>query len=131
MNEPLTDSTYELYCMKHYDGGYLASLEDFYTDLNRVKYIKKLVTRYTEKGNLKERLILNHIIVLNNMFGPSATARILYFKVGDDFHIIKPFLVMLNTLPQYYRCIGTDLEQIVDTDLISMDTNIIEALRQI
>tara|TARA_R110000822_G_scaffold33780_7_gene96067 strand:- start:870 stop:1223 length:354 start_codon:yes stop_codon:yes gene_type:complete len=117
--------------MKHYDGGYLASLEDFYTDLNRVKYIKKLVTRYTEKGNLKERLILNHIIVLNNMFGPVATARILYFRVRDDFHIIKPFLVLLNTLPQYYRCIGNDLEQIVDTDLISMDTNIIEALRQI
>ena len=131
--EPLTEDTYELFCMKNYDGGYLANIEDFRTDLNRVKYIKKLIARYKQKGELKERLILNHIIVLNNVFGGSHVSRMLFLKLSPDFAIIKPFLVLLGTLPEYYTQIGTKetLDHITSTDLIPMDQKVIEALRQI
>ena len=69
MNDLLNDDNFLLYCASKYDNIKYASTEEFFEDLNRIKYIKKLVTRYTEYGELKERLILNHIIVLNNCFG--------------------------------------------------------------
>ena len=65
MNENLTEKNFLLYCASHYDNAKYASTEDFIEDLNRLKYIKKLITRYLEYGELKERLILNHIIVLD------------------------------------------------------------------
>jgi len=104
-------------------------MDEMYEDLNRIKYIKKLVTRYEQNNDLKERLILNHIIILNNVFGADATARILYFKLKSCFHVIKPFLVLLNILPEYYFNIGD--EKVVDTNMIPMDQNIVEVLRKI
>ena len=133
MNEPLTEQTLLLYCMKHYDGGFLATTEDFNDDLNRIKYIKKLITRYRKTGHrddLKERLILNHIIILSNVFGAIATARILFYHLRDHFDIIKPFLVLTGSLPERFvnvHAIGSN----IDTDLLPMDNNVIEALRQI
>ena len=98
-------------------------------DLKRIKYIKKLVTRYVEKGDLKERLILNHIIVLNNCFGAEITAKILFLKLKSRLHYIKPFLIFLNILPERLYNVGG--EKIIDTNMVSMDQEIINRLRKI
>lgn len=130
MHEPLTKDTFLLYCSTNYDGRHCATMDDFDDDLNRIKYIKKLITRYLNEGELKERLILNHIIILNNVFGAHAASRILYFKLSDQFNIIKPFLVQIGILPTHYYNIGEE-GNIIDTDLISMDANVVNTLRDI
>ena len=129
MNEKLTDKNFLLYCASHYDNAKYASTEDFVEDLNRLKYIKKLITRYVEYGELKERLILNHIIVLNNCFGPEILCRILYLKLKPQMKYIKPFLVLLNIMPE--RLYNINDEKIIDTDLIDMDQIIVAKLRKV
>jgi hypothetical protein len=129
MNEYLTDKNFLLFCAHHYDNAQYASTEDFIEDLNRIKYIKKLVTRYIENGDLKERLILNHIIVLNNCFGPEALCKILYLKLNTQMKYIKPFLVLLNIIPDLIYNVGD--EKVVDTNLIEMDELIVAKLRKV
>jgi hypothetical protein len=129
MNEKLTDENFLIYCARYYDNPQLNSTEEFIEDLKRIKYIKKLITRYIESGDLKERLILNHIIILNNLFGPEHLCRILYLKLKTQFKYIKPFLVMLNILPD--RLFNIKNETIINTDLIPMDDTVIETLRVI
>ena len=130
MHEPLTKDTFLLYCSRNYDGRYCATMDDFNDDLSRIKYIRKLVTRYETSGELKERLILNHIIVLNNVFGAIAASRILYFKLRDQFSVIKPFLVQIGILPTHYYNIDEE-GTIIDTDEIGMDIRVVNALREI
>lgn len=129
MNEHLTDSNFLLYCASHYDKVEYASTEEFLEDLNRIKYIKKLVTRYIEYGELKERLILNHIIILNNCFGPEALNKILYLKLKTQMKYIKPFLILLQIMPDTIYNVND--EAVIDTNLIDMDQNIIEKLRNV
>lgn len=129
MYETLTESNFLLFCAKHYDSRFCSSTEEFLEDLSRIKYLKKLITRYKNDGDLKDRLILNHIIVLNNVFGPINACRILYLKLKTEFQYIKPFLVFLNMLPEHLYYIGD--EDIIDMNNISMDVKIIEALRKI
>ena len=129
MNDLLNDDNFLLYCASKYDNIKYASTEEFFEDLNRIKYIKKLVTRYTEYGELKERLILNHIIVLNNCFGAEVCCKILYFKLRPQMKYVKPFLVLLNIMPDRLYNVGD--EKIVDTDLIEMDQEIIAKLRNV
>ena len=97
--------------------------------LNRIKYIKKLITRYIECGDLKERLILNHIIILNNCFGPEALSKILYLKLKKHMIYIKPFLIFLQILPE--KIFNVDNENVIDINLIPMDEKIIKKLRSI
>jgi len=129
MINTLTDKNFLLFCAHHYDNAEYASTEDFVEDLNRIKYIKKLLTRYQEKGELKERLILNHIIILNNCFGPEALCKILYLKLKDQMRYIKPFLIMINALSDTIYNVGD--EKVVDTNLIDMDEKIIKRLRKL
>jgi hypothetical protein len=130
MNERLDDSNFLLYCAKHYDNPQCHDTEEFYEDLRRIKYIKKLITRYVVTGDLKERLILNHIIILNNVFGPTHLCRIFFLKMEKQMKYIKPFLIMLNILPDRVYNIGKE-GKIFMTDEIEMDIKIIEALRKI
>lgn len=129
MYEKLTDKNFLLYCASHYDNAQYASTEDFVEDLNRLKYIKKLITRYVEYGELKERLILNHIIVLNNCFGPEALCRILYLKLKPQMKYVKPFLILLEVLPD--KIYNIDDELVIDTNLIEIDANIVAKLRKV
>jgi hypothetical protein len=129
MNDLLNDKNFLIYCASHYDNARYISTEDFLEDLNRIKYIKKLITRYIENGELKERLILNHIIVLNNCFGAEVCCKILYFKLKSQMKYIKPFLVLLNILPERLTNVGN--EKIIDTDLIDMDQEIVARLRKV
>ena len=125
--EHLSDGNFLIYCAKHYDNPQCHTTEEFMEDLKRIKYIKKLVTRYVDTGDLKERLILNHLIILSNVFGADHLARILYLKMRVQYKYIKPFLVMLNIMPE--RLLNINDEKNIDTNMISMDENIIKQLR--
>jgi hypothetical protein len=127
--EHLTNENFLIYCAKHYDNPQCHSTEEFLEDLKRIKYIKKLITRYVESGDLKERLILNHIIILYNVFGAVHLPKILYLKMHKQFKYLKPFLVMLNIMPNKILNVGD--EDIIDLGLISLDPIIVEALRVI
>jgi len=129
MYDKLTDDNFLIYAAKHYDNPQLNSTEEFLEDLKRIKYIKKLITRYVESGELKERLILNHVIILNNLFGSIHLSRILYLKLKSQFKYVKPFLILLNILPE--KLYNIKNESIIDTDMIPMDERIIETLRVI
>jgi hypothetical protein len=130
MDELLTEKNFVIYCAKHYDSRHYVNDEEFYDDLNRIKYIKKLLTKYIQHGELKERLILNHIIVLNNVFGPIHSSRILFLKFKDQFQLIKPFLIILNILPEKYFNIE-EKNSVYYTDNYGLDTNIVERLRHL
>jgi hypothetical protein len=95
----ITHENFLLYCAKHYNNPTCHSVEEFNEDLMRLKYIKKLVTRYCESGELKERLILNHIIVLSNVFAPRVLCKIIWLKMPEQLAFVKPFLIFLNLLP--------------------------------
>lgn len=129
MNESLTDNNFLLYCASHYDNVKYASTEDFIEDLNRIKYIKKLITRYVDSGDLRERLILNHIIILNNCFGPEVCCKILYLKLKPQMRYVKPFLILLDILPEFIH--NVDDEKIIDTNTIDMDPVIVAKLRKV
>ena len=128
MIEHLTEENFLIFCAKIYDNPAMHSTTEFIEDLDRIKYIKKLITRYLDTGELKERLILNHIITLHNCFGDQL-AKILFLKLENHYHLIKPFLIILNALPDRISNVGS--HSIVYTDDISMDQTIIEALRKI
>jgi hypothetical protein len=129
MSEALNEDVFLIYCAKYYDNPNCHSTDEFLEDLKRIKYIKKLVTRYVENGELKERLILNHLTILNNVFGPEHTCKILYLKMKSQFEYIKPFLILLNILPKTILNVNDEVS--IDTDLIPMDENIVRALREI
>lgn len=126
----LDDSTFLLYCARYYNNPQCYGTEEFYEDLKRIKYIKKLLTRYEITGELKERLVLNHIMILNNVFGPTATVKILLFKMPKYQSYLKPFFVLLNILPEIVYNIGKDGVNII-TDDIPLNSNIIDILRKI
>ena len=125
----LTDENFLLFCAHYYDNSKYTSTEEFVEDLNRIKYIKKLITRYIEGDELKERLILNHIIVLNNCFGAEILCKIIYLKLNAQLRFIKPFLVLLNILPD--KIYNVNDEVVIDTNLIEMDQNIVNLLRKV
>tara|TARA_Y100000034_G_C6905737_1_gene420196 strand:+ start:3512 stop:3892 length:381 start_codon:yes stop_codon:yes gene_type:complete len=96
----LNDDNFMMFVMKHYKNPQCKSIEEFYEDLNRIKYIKRLLGKYVKKGIIKTRLVLNHIIILNNVFGNSACTRILFYKLEPEFHpSLKTFLEFLKYLP--------------------------------
>lgn len=129
MNELLTDKNFLLYAAKHYHNVHCTSVEEFLEDLKRIKYIKKLLTRYIETGELKERLILNHIIILNNVLSSEALSRILYLKLESYMKYLKPFLILLNIYNE--KMYNIKKEGIIDLTNIPMDQKIIERLRAI
>ena len=129
MIDYLTNENYILILAKRYDNPQAHSTEEFYEDLKRIKYIKKLITRYIETGDLKERLILNHLIVLNNLFGSELLCKIVFLKMKNQLYYIKPFLILLNILPD--KIYGIDKSDIIDTNTIPMDEKIIQVLRKI
>jgi hypothetical protein len=94
-----------------------------------MKYLKKLLTRYEETGELKERLILNHLVVLNNVFGPTHLPRLLYLKMAKQFRYVKPFLEFLSIMPRYID--NVRVAERVSSDSIPSDEHIAMALRAI
>jgi hypothetical protein len=104
-------------------------MSEFESDIKRTKYLKRLFRRYKITKSLKERLILNHIILLNNVFGPVHTPRILFYKTDErDYDILKTFLSYLNIMPDViYGIRGKNIY----TQDIPLEQNILEILRAI
>ncbi len=127
MNEPsLTNKNFLLYAMKHYSNPRCSDMDEFNEDLNRIKYIKRLLGRYQQKGILKERLILNHMIILGNLFGPVPTCRILFFKIEERLHSsLRTFLEFLNYIPP----ISSEIPEVSIED-IPTDLNVVKTLKE-
>lgn len=129
-NEQLDETNFLLYAAKNYDNPSCFSTLEFYEDLSRFKYIKRLFSRYEDEGDLKERLILNHIIILYNTFGVPATTRMLFFKLSKYHSYLIPFLILLNYCPDKVHHIGITGQTINVSD-IPLDEEIVKALRKI
>jgi hypothetical protein len=124
----LDNTNFLLYAAKHYDNPQCFDTKDFYDDLKRFKYLKRLFNRYKETGELKERLIINHLQVLYNLFGSEATTRMLFFSLKKHHECLKPFLILFNTMPEIIKNIeGKD----IFNSNISMDLGVVETLRKI
>lgn len=128
MIENLTEQNFLLFAAQSYDNPNCIDILEFQDDLNRIKYIKRLFKRYEEKGELKERLVINHLVTFYNVFPHPAATKLLMFKLRDQLHILKPFLIMLNYWPK--RMTGIDGKTIYDSD-IPLDPQIIKVLRQV
>ena len=128
MTDKLTEENFLIFCAKVYDNPGVHSTEEFLEDLSRIRYVKKLLTRYQETGELKERLILNHFITLHNCFGVHL-ARILFLKAEKQYYLVKPFLILLNALPDVIHNVGK--YEKVYTDEIPLDALVVERLRGI
>jgi hypothetical protein len=106
MIDNLCDDNFMIYAMKAYDKPNCI-LSEFEEDLNRIKYVKRLIKRYKTTGELKERLILNHIIILSNVFGVEPSVRMLFFKLDKaDYDVLKTFLLFLNFMPRHINGIN-------------------------
>lgn len=127
--EPLSEKNWRLIAAKHYENNQSCGIEEFEQDLKRIKYIKKAITRYKATGFLADRLIMNHIIVLNNVFGPEFTVRLLFFKISEHLSFIKPFLIVLSILPDIVYSVGKN-GQNIHTDLIPLNQDVIDILRK-
>ena len=128
MFDDLNEDNFMLYAMKSYASPNCV-MSEFEGDIKRTKYLKRLFRRYKVTKTLKERLILNHVILLNNVFGPDVTARILFYRIDErDYDILKTFLLYLNIMPE--RVSGINGKTIHTTE-IPVDMNIAEILRKI
>ena len=118
--DTITHSNFELYAAQHYNNPECTSVDEFKEDLSRFKYLKRLLKRYEQAGDLQERLILNHLIVLYNVFGIEAADRMLWYKVDENhWPIIKTFLVFLHYLEESHKV------------EIPLDNTVIQRLREL
>ena len=101
MFDNITKDNVIMYAIKHYHNPSCEGINEFYDDMKRFKYIKRLLKKYKVDGIIKERLLLNHIIILNNVFGPDAASTLLLFKIEPEhWPQLKSFLVFLHMLPE-------------------------------
>ena len=90
-----------MFAIKHYNNPSCEGINEFYDDMKRFKYIKRLFRKYKDTGVLKERLLLNHIIVLDNLFGADAASTLLFFKLEQEYwSALKSFLTFLSIMPE-------------------------------
>jgi hypothetical protein len=128
MFDDLTEDNFIMYAMKAYNSPHCI-MSEFESDLKRTKYLKRLFRRYKITKLLKERLILNHIILLYNVFGAEAATRILFFRIDEnDYDILKTFLIYLNYMPDKIK--GINGKDIISSDIL-LDMNVAEILRKI
>ena len=101
MFESLNEKNIDLYTAKMYENPQCISTEEFYDDMKRIKYLKRLFNRYLTVGELKERLVLNHIIIFYNVFPIEAATRILFLKLDEGMYsTLKTFLIFLGYMPE-------------------------------
>ena len=119
--DELNENNYIMFAIKHYENPHAVTQEDFYEDLKRFKWIKRLLKRYKTTGILKSHLLMNHFIILYNVFGEAATP-LLFFKIDRElWPVVKTFVVYLGRLPEYPRSSIHDIP--MDSDCLkSLDT---------
>tara|TARA_Y100000994_G_C15367188_1_gene307460 strand:- start:100 stop:486 length:387 start_codon:yes stop_codon:yes gene_type:complete len=113
----LNEDNFLLFAIKNYENPHAITREDFDKDLNHFKYIKRLLKKYKSSGELKAHLLINHFIILYNIFG-EATTPMLFFKIEKDlWTMVKTFIIFLERLPDSPRCYIHDIE--IDDDCLS------------
>lgn len=128
MIDNLTEDNFLLYAANHYISPHYIH-QEFYHDLKKIKYIKRAITTYKTKGILKERIILNHIILLYNVFHTDACTKMLFFRINEqDYSQLKTFLIYLNYMPDMILSIKG--RHVYSCD-IPLDNKIITALRSL
>ena len=129
MDFELTEENFVTFALQHYDNPGCSGMDEFLDDLKKFKYIKRLLRKHGIGKELRERLILNHIIVLGNLFGVEATTKMLFFKIEDRFWPqLKSFLVFLNYMP--LKIIVSPNIEILEKD-IPLDEEIFKILKSI
>ena len=102
--EELNEENFTLFAIRQYDNPQCTSTEEFYEDIRRFRYLKRLLKRYYRTGELRERLILNHIIILSNVFGVSNAIRMLQYKIdGDYWPVLKTCLLYLDYINEEWE----------------------------
>ena len=125
--DDLNEKNFLLFAMKEYDNPQCVQVEEFYDDLKKVKYIKRLLNQYLNEGVLKERLLLNHIIVFYNVFPVRSATRILFLKIEEKFWpILKTFLVYLSYMSEIIDPING---RAILSDDIQLDQGVVDRLR--
>ena len=101
MYEKITNDNWIMYAIKNYDNPECEGEKEFYDDLKKFKYIKRLLRKYHETGILKERLLLNHLIVLHNVFDTTPCVTLLLYKIQEEYWpTLKSFLIFLNSITE-------------------------------
>lgn len=130
MSFELTEENFAIYAMKHYDNPACRGMAEFEDDLKRFRYLKRLFRKYTAGKGLKERLIVNHLVVLYNLFGPEAATRMLFFKIEKRYWSqLKTFLVFLSYMPVGFTIMMQD--DTVEGYQIPIDEKVTEALKRL
>ncbi len=125
----LNDDNFLIYAAKCYDRPHILQSE-FEDDLKRIKYVKRLLRKYRQTGEFKERLVLNHVIILSNVFGVEATVNMLFYKVDqEDYPLLKTILIFLNYMPAHIKV--TFDKYYVRQEEIPVDLSIADRLRTI
>ena len=123
MTFDLTEDTFFMYAIKHYDNPACKGLSEFNEDMKKFKYLKRLLGRYHAGKGLKDRLILNHIIVINNLFGPEASVKMLFYKVDKKhWSALKTFLTFLNLMPEDVTLYNNVHESDIPIDMFVANT---------
>ena len=125
----LCDDSFYIYAAKCYDRPSIIQSE-FDEDLQRLKYVKRLLKKYRQTGEFKERLILNHVIILSNCFGVEPTVNMLFFKVDEeDYPLLKTILLYLNYMPENFKV--TFHKYYLRQQEIPVDLDIAQRLREL
>ena len=125
--DDLTDANFLMFAMKEYTNQQCTNIDEFYDDLKKIKYIKRLINRFLESGKLKEILILNHLIVFYNVFDNKAATRLLFFKIEEKYwSVLKTFLIYLSMMPETVK--GIRGKDIISSD-IQLNQEVIDTLR--
>ena len=127
--DDLSEESFLMFAMRQYNNMQCTDIEEFYDDLKKIKYIKRLFNIYKNDGQLKERLILNHLITWYNVFPVQSGTRILFYKIEEEFWpMLKTFLIFLDRMPDKIESIRG--KEIKSTD-IKLDDGIVTKLRTI
>lgn len=105
--DELNEDNYLFFAIKHYDNPQSITKEDFYDDIKRFKYLKRLLKLYVKNGNLKLHLILNHMIIIYNVFGEAATPLLFYKTSSDYWSVLKSFMIYLNRYPEVHSALDS------------------------
>ena len=120
--DELNEDNYLLFAIKYYDNPQAATKDDFYEDLKRFKWIKRLLKRHKTTGEINAHLLINHFIILYNVFGDAATPLLFYKIDGEFWSIVKTFVVYLGRLPEVPKTkihnIPIDIECLEQLNLI-------------
>lgn len=127
MFENLNESNFQIFAMKYYTNPNCTDMLEFYDDLKRIGYLKRLFRKYKETGELKDRLIFNHLLVLYNTFEPRALTRMLIFRLQKYLDCLKPFLMALN---YWTTNVGKIEGKVIRDSDIGLDSGIVTAIRQ-